>query len=118
MPSWQPQPRRLRLRGLPMKFNRRQSESWPVIRLHQLSDPPCYRVRVVDTDGGPSAKPVYPGAENGASAEMVVIDPQNGSQVTANDKSTKSITLDSKEGHWVWHRVMEVPEVDRVRYGC
>ncbi|KIO27459.1 hypothetical protein M407DRAFT_23275 [Tulasnella calospora MUT 4182] len=75
---------------------------------------PSPKVRVVDTDGGPSAKPASPGAENGASADKVVIDPQKGGQVTANDKPTKTITLDPKEGHWVWHRVAEVLEVDLV----
>ncbi|KAG8893126.1 TATA-binding protein-associated factor mot1, partial [Tulasnella sp. 408] len=75
---------------------------------------PSPKVRVVDTDGGPSAKPASPGAENGASADKVVIDPQKGGQVTANDKPTKTITLDPKEGHWVWHRVVEVLEVDLV----
>ncbi|KAG9012882.1 TATA-binding protein-associated factor mot1 [Tulasnella sp. 427] len=83
-------------------------------RAHEVQPSP--KVRVVDTDAGPSAKPASPGAENGngVSVEKVVIDPQKGGQVTANDKPTKTITLDPKEGHWVWHRVVEVLEVDLV----
>lgn len=70
---------------------------------------------------GPTPKPAKPSPtpETPVSEEKVVIDPQKGGQVAANDKSKNTITLDAKEGHWVWQRLVEVLEVDLVKYvGC
>lgn len=70
-------------------------------------------------NGNPIAsKPApSPTNENGPSNEKVVIDPQKGGQVAANDKAAKTITLDPREGQWVWQRLVEVLEVDLVRWG-
>ena len=67
--------------------------------------------------GGAIAKPVAPSptSETGASSDKIIVDPTKGGQVAANDKANKTITLDAREGQWVWQRLVEVLEVDLVR---
>lgn len=83
----------------------------------QDSDSFRSRVRVVDSNGGPSAKPTAPSPtpELGVSSEKVTVDPQKGGQVAASEKLNKTISLDAREGHWVWQRAVEVLEVDLVK---
>ncbi|KAG8931790.1 TATA-binding protein-associated factor mot1 [Tulasnella sp. 418] len=71
---------------------------------------PTSKVRVVETENGPSAKPSAPSPspETGVSGEKVVIDPSKGGQVAANEKGTRSVALEIKDGHWIWEAVVDV----------
>ena len=80
---------------------------------------PLCRVRVVDTEEGPRARPLGNSIDSKPSGpfstERVVIDPTKGGQVEAKEKTAQDLALNVTEGMWVWDGVVRVLQVDLFR---